>query len=62
MPTLLRQREHTHGVNSFFIGWLGASRKLGPQLRSWLSASESAKLFEHDGQRVWVRPDGAGHV
>lgn len=61
VPTLLQQREHTVGANSFFIGWLEGPRG-GPHLLSWLSAADSAIRFESGGRRRWLRPDGAGEL
>lgn len=62
LPTLLHQRQHTVGVNSFFLAWLDRRPPGSSKLLSWLSAAEAAVRFERGGQRLWLRPDGTGHV
>lgn len=59
VPTALQQYEHTVGANRFFVAWIDRPAG-GPQLVSWLSATESAIRFQSGGRRRWLRPDGAG--
>ncbi|MBE7518501.1 MAG: replication-relaxation family protein [Dehalococcoidia bacterium] len=62
LPTLLRQREHTVGANSFFLGLLHSETPATPKLVSWLNAAESAVRFESAGVRHSLRADGSGQV
>lgn len=62
LPTLLHQREHTVGANSFFLGLLQSETAATPKLISWLNAAESAVRFESAGMRHSIRPDGSGQV
>lgn len=61
LPTLLRQREHTLGANSFFVGMLTRARK-NRRLVLWEGASEAVETFSFGGERRTVRPDGGGVV
>jgi hypothetical protein len=61
LGTLLRQLDHTVGVNRFFVRLIrdGAT---GRRLVRWLSASEAAQRFTYGEVTHWLRPDGAGDV
>ena len=62
LQTLLRQLDHTAGVNRFFVSLIAAGAKGAPRLVRWLSASESAQRFTCGDVPHWLRPDGAGDV
>jgi len=62
LQTLLRQLDHTVGVNRFFVSLIAAGAKGGPRLVRWLSASEAAQRFTCGDVPHWLRPDGAGDV
>lgn len=62
LQTLLRQLDHTVGVNRFFVSLIVAGAKGGPRLVRWLSASEAAQKFTCGDVPHWLRPDGAGDV
>jgi DNA-binding MarR family transcriptional regulator len=62
LGTLLRQLDHTVGVNRFFVRMIRDSVKGGPRLVRWLSASEAAQKFTYGDVTHWLRPDGAGDV
>ena len=62
LQTLLRQFEHTAGVNRFFLRLIADGGKGGPRLVRWLSASEAAQRFTCGDVPHWLRPDGAGDV
>ncbi|MDO8612559.1 MAG: replication-relaxation family protein [Dehalococcoidia bacterium] len=62
LSTLLRQLDHTVGVNRFFVRLIRDGAKGGPRLVRWLSASEAAQRFTYGDVTHWLRPDGAGDV
>lgn len=63
LRTLVKQFEHTTGVNSFFAHCLANHRRSSaPKLVRWLNLSESAIQFESDGRERWIRPDGTGEL
>ena len=62
LQTLLRQLDHTAGVNRFFVRLIADGGKGGPRLIRWLSASEAAQRFTCGDVPHWLRPDGAGDV
>ncbi len=62
LQTLLRQLDHTVGVNRFFVRLIRDGATRGPRLVRWLSASEAAQKFTHREVTHWLRPDGAGDV
>ena len=62
LQTLLRQLDHTVGVNRFFVRLIADGGKSGPRLVRWLSASEAAQRFTCGDVPHWLRPDGAGDV
>ncbi len=62
LRTLLRQLDHTVGVNRFFVRLIRDGAKSGPRLVRWLSASEAARKFTYGEVTRWLRPDGAGDV
>lgn len=62
LRTLLRQLDHTVGVNRFFVRLIRDGAKSGPRLVRWLSASEAAHRFTYGEVTHWLRPDGAGDV
>jgi DNA-binding MarR family transcriptional regulator len=62
LETLLRQLDHTVGVNRFFVSVIRDSTKGGPRLIRWLSASEAAQKFTYGETTHWLRPDGAGDI
>jgi DNA-binding MarR family transcriptional regulator len=62
LGTLLRQLDHTVGVNRFFVRLIQDGAKGGPRLVRWLSASEAAQKFTYGEVTHWLRPDGAGDV
>jgi hypothetical protein len=62
LETLLRQLDHTVGVNRFFVSLIRDSVKGGPRLIRWLSASEAAQKFTYGEVTHWLRPDGAGDI
>jgi len=62
LQTLLRQLDHTVGVNRFFVRLIADGVKGGPRLIRWLSASEAAQKFTYGEVTHWLRPDGAGDV
>lgn len=62
LETLLRQLDHTVGVNRFFVRLIADGAKNGPRLVRWLSASEAAQKFTCGEVTHWLRPDGAGDV
>jgi len=62
LGTLLRQLDHTVGVNRFFVRLIRDGAKGGPRLVRWLSASEAAQRFTYGEVTHWLRPDGAGDV
>jgi hypothetical protein len=62
LGTLLRQLDHTVGVNRFFVRLIRDGAKSGPRLVRWLSASEAAQRFTYGEVTHWLRPDGAGDV
>jgi hypothetical protein len=62
LQTLLRQLDHTVGVNRFFVRLIAEGAKGGPRLVRWLSASEAAQRFTFGDAVHWLRPDGAGDV
>ncbi len=62
LETLLRQLDHTVGVNRFFVRLVADGAKNGPRLVRWLSASEAAQKFTYGETTHWLRPDGAGDV
>jgi hypothetical protein len=62
LQTLLRQLDHTVGVNRFFVSLIVAGGKGAPRLVRWLSASEAAQRFTCGDVPHWLRPDGAGDV
>ncbi len=62
LETLVRQLDHTVGVNRFFVRLIADGAKNGPRLIRWLSASEAAHRFTYGEVTHWLRPDGAGDV
>ncbi|MDP2674620.1 MAG: replication-relaxation family protein [Dehalococcoidia bacterium] len=62
LQTLLRQFEHTVGVNGFFIRLIQGKDNNGRRLVRWLSASEASQKFTYGEVTHWLRPDGAGDV
>jgi len=62
LQTLLRQFDHTVGVNRFFVRLIADGGRDGPRLVRWLSASEAAQRFTCSDVVHWLRPDGAGDV
>ncbi|MDO8616487.1 MAG: replication-relaxation family protein, partial [Dehalococcoidia bacterium] len=62
LQTLLRQFEHTVGVNGFFIRLIQGKDNNGRRLVRWLSASEAAQKFTFGEVTHWLRPDGAGDL
>jgi DNA-binding MarR family transcriptional regulator len=62
LGTLLRQLDHTVGVNRFFVRLIADGAKNGPRLIRWLSASEAAQKFTYGEVTRWLRPDGAGDI
>ncbi|MPZ99098.1 MAG: hypothetical protein GEU80_07115 [Dehalococcoidia bacterium] len=57
---VLRHREHTIGVNRFFV-LLADARRAGWQLDEWRNEAESTHRFiDQDDRTSWIRPDGAG--
>ncbi len=62
LQTLLRQLDHTVGVNRFFVRLIADGAKDGPRLIRWLSASEAAQRFTYGEVTHWLRPDGAGDI
>jgi len=62
LQTLLRQLDHTVGVNRLFVSLIAAGARGGPRLVRWLSASEAAQRFTCGDVPHWLRPDGAGDV
>jgi hypothetical protein len=62
LQTLLRQFDHTVGVNRFFVRLIADGGTDGPRLVRWLSASEAAQRFTCSDVVHWLRPDGAGDV
>lgn len=62
LSTLLRQLDHTVGVNRFFVRLIQDGAKGRPRLVRWLSASEAAQKFTYGEVSHWLRPDGAGDV
>jgi len=61
LPTLLQQRDHTVGTNSFFVSMLTRATE-DRHLALWEGASEAVATFSWGGERRTVRPDGAGVV
>ena len=62
LQTLLRQLDHTVGVNRFFVSLIAAGAKGAPRLVRWLSASEAAQRFTCGDVPHWLRPDGVADV
>jgi len=62
LQTLLRQFEHTVGVNRFFVRLIADAKVYGAQVVRWFSASEATQRFANVGQTHWLRPDGAADV
>ncbi len=62
LETLLRQLDHTVGVNRFFVRLMADGAKNGPRLIRWLSASEAAQKFTYGEVTHWLRADGAGDI
>jgi hypothetical protein len=62
LGTLLRQLDHTVGVNRFFVRLIQDGARGGRRLVRWLSASEAAHRFTYGEATHWLRPDGAGDV
>jgi hypothetical protein len=62
LSTLLRQLDHTVGVNRFFVRLIQDGARGGPRLVRWLSASEAAQRFTYGEVSHWLRPDGACDV
>jgi len=62
LETLLRQLDHTVGVNRFFVRLIADGARGGPRLVRWLSASEAAQKFTYGEVTHWLRPDGAGDI
>jgi DNA-binding PadR family transcriptional regulator len=60
--TLLRQFEHTVGVNRFFVRLVADIRGCRGEVVRWLSASEASQTFGSTGGIRWLRPDGAADV
>jgi hypothetical protein len=58
LQTLLRQFEHTVGVNRFCVGTVSDAPKRGFQVVQWLSASDAALRFSFGKLGLWLRPDG----
>lgn len=59
--TLVRQFQHTVGVNRFFVR-LAAAGRPGAYLVSWLNAEASAHQFTYGERISWIRPDGTGMI
>ncbi|HEU0075732.1 MAG TPA: replication-relaxation family protein [Dehalococcoidia bacterium] len=57
LDTLLRQFEHTVGVNGFVVRLIDDGRRCGLVIANWLSASEGAQRFTRGGATHWLRPD-----
>ncbi|HWO73726.1 MAG TPA: replication-relaxation family protein, partial [Dehalococcoidia bacterium] len=62
LRTLLRQFEHTVGVNRFFVRLIADAGAHGARVVRWLSASEATERFEIGGETRWLRPDGAADI
>ncbi|MPZ24696.1 MAG: hypothetical protein GEU28_14485 [Dehalococcoidia bacterium] len=57
LRTLLRQFDHTVGVNRFVVRLVDDTRRHGSLVVRWLSASEGAQRFINGGTTHWLRPD-----
>lgn len=58
---VLRNREHTIGVNRFFARLAHDARRAGWYLSEWRNEAESTRRFvTQDGRPSWIRPDGSG--
>jgi hypothetical protein len=62
LDTLLRQFEHTVGVNGFVVRLIDDAMRCGLVVAEWLSASEGAQRFTRDGATHWLRPDAVLRV
>jgi hypothetical protein len=62
LDTLLRQFEHTVGVNGFVVRLIADGRPCGLVVADWLSASEGAQRFTSGGAAHWLRPDAVLRV
>jgi hypothetical protein len=62
LGTLVRQLDHTVGINRFFVSVIRDGDRCGSVLVRWSSASEAALNFTQGGTTYWVRPDGAGDL
>lgn len=58
---VLRNRDHTIGVNRFFARLSHDARLAGWYLAEWRNEAESTRRFvTQDGRTSWIRPDGSG--
>jgi hypothetical protein len=57
LETLLRQLDHTAGVNGFAVRLIDEARRQRLVVAEWLSASEGAERFSSGGTTHWLRPD-----
>jgi hypothetical protein len=62
LDTLVRQFEHTVGVNGFVVRLIDEGRRCGLVVAEWLSASEGAQRFTSGGLTHWLRPDAGLRV
>jgi hypothetical protein len=60
--TLLRQFEHSVGVNRFFVRLTADIRRCRGEVVRWLSPSEASQKFGSTAGTRWLRPDGAADV
>ncbi|MPZ49988.1 MAG: hypothetical protein GEU75_11955 [Dehalococcoidia bacterium] len=57
LQTLLRQFDHTVGINQFCVRMVGEAERHGATAIRWLSASDSAARFSRGDAYRWLRPD-----
>jgi hypothetical protein len=62
LRTLKRQFEHTVGVNRLVVRFVDEARRQQLQVVRWLSASDGALRFIHEGKIHWLRPDAVVDV
>ncbi|MPZ50972.1 MAG: hypothetical protein GEU75_17010 [Dehalococcoidia bacterium] len=62
LQTLLRQLDHTVGINRLFVRMVRDGDRNDAVLVRWLSASEAALQFKDGDATHWLRPDGAGDL
>ncbi|MPZ48930.1 MAG: hypothetical protein GEU75_06415 [Dehalococcoidia bacterium] len=60
--TLLREFEHTVGINRFFVSLMTADQRAQARVVRWLGASDGATTFTRHGAKHWLRPDGVADL